>query len=627
MQRRSHILISIYALTLAMMGYLMMMKVSKSNMDINVVITEIVMPFLYMLVLFVISTVLFKHSKQSPSLIYAIISLLGIGLVGLSHHEVSTSTSVLFINIVASVVLACCCMMWITKELRGLHNMLFRHQRLAWIALGMSQVQYIIFIVTPVILRGDSWQLDLIFSTYALWMLAIIGAIHHLGQVQHTVLTIRQWLHYSLFSLLPVVVGGILCALVFGNKLKTQDYGMIMMIAYGLCILCPFLKEKLERDRTVTFLPITPNYSERLSQFGNALVKVEHLHQLESMLVEEIRSVLMYSEVAIVEYDRKNEMTSIRSGSITMTEAEMKRWIQFELTNHELTILKDYQFLQLYTYADWHLFLIMGTDQGRKKLHAPEAQYIKAICLYVSIAYEKLLLIEGLVEQMEQVLRHNSKASPKLVQLVFNISEQERRKLSLELHDTALQTQLVWHRSLQGVLSDWSDLPQQARAELSQIGEGMLDVIYQIRETCTDLRPFITQGQGIIEPLQELIRLFQLRENFVIHFDGSQFTHELPLDDLITIYRIIQELLNNTSKHADAKRVEIVLYSTAERINLFYQDDGVGMDLEQWNSSSQHIGLTGITERAYGLGGEVEFRSKPREGFACELVYHVSAVY
>lgn len=624
MQRRSHILIPIYALALAMMGYLMAMKVFKADPNINIAITEIVVPFLYMIVLFVIGVSLSKPSKLNPSLMHVTISLLCVGLVGLSHLEASTSTGAFFINVAASLVLVVCFISWMNKELRVLYNLLHDHKGLAWIALGTSQVQYIIFIVIPVALLGFSWQLDLLFSTYTLWMFAIIGCIHQLGQVQHRLFTIKQWLHYSLFSLLPIVAGGILCALVFGNKLKLQDYGIMMIIAYGLCILCPFLKDKLERDRRLIFLSITPNYSEALSQFGNALVKVEHLHQLESMLVKEICSVFMNSEVAIVQYDDKKETTTIRAGSITMTEIEMQRWLQFELTNHDLTILKDYQFLQLYSYADRHLFLIMGTNQGTKKLHAPEVQYIKTICLYVSIAYEKLLLIEGLVEQMEQVLSHNSKSSPKLVQLVFNISEQERRKLSLELHDTALQTQLVWHRSLQGVLSDWNDLPEQVAAELTKIGEGMLDVIYQIRETCTDLRPFITQGQGIIEPLQELIRLFQLRENFVIHFDGSHFSHELPLDDLITMYRIIQELLNNTSKHASASWVEIVLNSSAEEITLSYQDDGLGMDLEEWSSSSQHIGLTGIMERAYGLGGEVRFRSKPGQGFFCELVYHVS---
>ncbi|MNI49183.1 Sensor histidine kinase ComP [compost metagenome] len=87
---------------------------------------------------------------------------------------------------------------------------------------------------------------------------------------------------------------------------------------------------------------------------------------------------------------------------------------------------------------------------------------------------------------------------------------------------------------------------------------------------------------------------------------------------MLTIFRIVQELLRNAGKHAKASNIMISLEQKTG-IRLTYKDDGVGLKLEDLNDSYQHMGLSGIKERVHSLEGRIDFKSEMGNGLEVSI--------
>jgi signal transduction histidine kinase len=93
-------------------------------------------------------------------------------------------------------------------------------------------------------------------------------------------------------------------------------------------------------------------------------------------------------------------------------------------------------------------------------------------------------------------------------------------------------------------------------------------------------------------------------------FEAGGLTGEIET----TLYRIVQEALNNIAKHARAKSAAVLLDRRIDRVSLIVEDDGVGFDVERQLRHHQRFGVTGMLERATLLGGTFDIESNPRAG-------------
>lgn len=174
--------------------------------------------------------------------------------------------------------------------------------------------------------------------------------------------------------------------------------------------------------------------------------------------------------------------------------------------------------------------------------------WLETITRYVSVLFDHFLLIEDLTKDLE--LAASKQVAPTwLLRFMFNLSENERKRLAQDLHDSALQEQIIWYRKLDFLLGERS-INGELREQLEQISEGLLDVIYQLRIICNELRPPALINEGLISSLETLFEFTQLRTNYQIYFESEGFTHKLDDEVLIGLYRIVQELLANAAKHS-----------------------------------------------------------------------------
>jgi signal transduction histidine kinase len=231
----------------------------------------------------------------------------------------------------------------------------------------------------------------------------------------------------------------------------------------------------------------------------------------------------------------------------------------------------------------------------------------------VTILYDNLHLIQDLMLRLETMVA--GRETPKwMLRLLFKLSEKERASLSSDLHDSVLQDLIIWYRKLESLHSR-NIFDSGIQSELVRIEEGLLDAIHQIRITCNELRPPFLLKMGLVQSLKSLFAYTGMFSNYEIRFAANQDEAALGEEQIIGLYRIVQELLNNATKHSNAATVEMELTEQLDGLCFTYSDDGVGMDMSAYENSFQHMGISGIEKRVLSLDGEMSIRTALKEGF------------
>lgn len=199
-----------------------------------------------------------------------------------------------------------------------------------------------------------------------------------------------------------------------------------------------------------------------------------------------------------------------------------------------------------------------------------------------------------------------------MAERLISAQEQERQKISRELHDDlgqTLTTHLIALRDLQSDLS----VPEEVVSEkLQNLHEQASEIFVKIRRLAHDLRPPVLDALGLKVAMKTYCAEFTRRTKLPITLEVDESIPELPDIYNITLYRVLQEALTNIIKHAEANHVWADLTLEDETITLTVQDNGHGFI--KGKTKSNGIGLTGLHERITLAGGKFKVSSSPARG-------------
>ena len=198
------------------------------------------------------------------------------------------------------------------------------------------------------------------------------------------------------------------------------------------------------------------------------------------------------------------------------------------------------------------------------------------------------------------------------LQNTIDAAEQERGRWARELHDETLQSLAVLRMRLASALREDSpdDLHETGQEAVEQID----DEIVKLRRLITELRPASLDTIGLEAALNALAQQHQQASEIQIdcEFELSREAEERPAPLLETaVYRLVQEALNNVSKHSQAQRAELKVRELPSQIEIEISDDGLGFEP---NLVREGFGLVGMRERATLLGGTLRVDSTPGSG-------------
>ena len=255
----------------------------------------------------------------------------------------------------------------------------------------------------------------------------------------------------------------------------------------------------------------------------------------------------------------------------------------------------------------------LGSDQPGG--FAPE--YVDIAC---EVAYSLAVAIQQarLFEHLHAGRERLRTLSRRLVE----VQEIERRRLAHELHDEIGQTLTAVKINLQAL---------QRREDIAALGPYLKDSIevveralQQVRNLSLDLRPSLLDDLGLIATLRWYVDRQAQWGGFAAQLVADPAQDRLPPELETTCFRVVQEALTNVMRHSQAKNVRVEVHQQDAELVLRVCDDGVGFDVQAALEDAMRgasLGLLGIQERIWQVGGQITIKSAP--GCGTEIYAHL----
>jgi signal transduction histidine kinase len=206
-------------------------------------------------------------------------------------------------------------------------------------------------------------------------------------------------------------------------------------------------------------------------------------------------------------------------------------------------------------------------------------------------------------------LRRKEIIRKKTIETIIHTEEKERKRIASDLHDGIGPLLSAAKLYFQAYIDSKDTL---SRSEIELKTKNIIDnAISDISRISHNISPQILESYGLIAALENFIS--EISDN--IKFDlNLKKVNRFDLNNELTIYRTISELINNTIKHAKASVISINIFVSENMLNLVYEDNGTGFPVEEKMRAKQGMGLKNIENRINSLKGNINFESKQGVG-------------
>jgi PAS domain S-box-containing protein len=218
------------------------------------------------------------------------------------------------------------------------------------------------------------------------------------------------------------------------------------------------------------------------------------------------------------------------------------------------------------------------------------------------------------LEQSVLLLGKKREELESLTGKLIEAQEEECKRIARELHDDFNQRLAALSVELESMertpIAPPGPVARQLaaiRAQVGHLSDDLHDLAYR-------LHPSLLEHVGLEVALRDHVAEFTKRTGLPVTFDAREVPAMLSQEIATNLFRVMQESLQNVSKHAQATRVTVRLSGSSNGVGLSVRDNGKGFDLESKNARVKGLGLVSMQERARGLGGFLRIHSLPSNG-------------
>lgn len=210
-----------------------------------------------------------------------------------------------------------------------------------------------------------------------------------------------------------------------------------------------------------------------------------------------------------------------------------------------------------------------------------------------------------------------NEAPEDLSRQLLNAQEEERRRISRELHDETGQGLMVLRFQLEMLASDAKG--HEEKAKIQESLELLDRTIEGLRRTIARLSPRVLEELGLLAGIRREAQVVSRHMGIEGDLQLPEEIQPLSRELEVAIYRSVQEALHNIAKHSQAHRFSVKLEIGSSKVTVQIEDDGVGFSPK--TARDRGFGLEGMRERAAALGGSVSVRSGQEKGTRIRLVF------
>jgi PAS domain S-box-containing protein len=210
---------------------------------------------------------------------------------------------------------------------------------------------------------------------------------------------------------------------------------------------------------------------------------------------------------------------------------------------------------------------------------------------------------------MQEQLRH-------LSYQMLQAQEEERKRISRELHDEITQTLVGINVHLETLVREAMVNPKGLKKKIARTQRLVERSVNIVHRFARKLRPTLLDDLGLIATLHSSMKDFMKRTGIRVHFTTFAGVEQLSSARRTVLYHVVQSALTNVAQHADASRVKVSIRILAGAVHLEVSDNGKSFEVEQvlHAKRNQRLGLLGMRERVEMVGGSLSVESRPAQG-------------
>ncbi|HJX31734.1 MAG TPA: sensor histidine kinase, partial [Thermodesulfobacteriota bacterium] len=257
-----------------------------------------------------------------------------------------------------------------------------------------------------------------------------------------------------------------------------------------------------------------------------------------------------------------------------------------------------------------------------KKLSLPLVEFLESMSPLIGEAINRF--------NLEDELRESENRLRFLSSQLLTVQEDERKRISAELHDDIAAKLAAIKFSLEKNLINGRKADDEAIQSVKGIISMVVDTISSTRRIMINLRPSMIDDLGILATLNWFCREFeQIFTTIRVEKQINIKENEIPENLKIVIFRIVQEGMNNIAKHSGANHVALILEKINDVFTLSIEDNGLGFDAENKTPESEKLqgfGLVNMEERARFSGGDFSIKSLKGKGTFLKITWPLKSM-
>ena len=548
---------------------------------------------------------------------------------GILYHELDASLYLLTILLTVFIVLA---IFHLIQGFRQATNPRQRN-RIGYLLAAISM--WILFVVTNFVPSLANYSIDHIGNIANALIISYAILRFHLLDIR---LVVRRALAY--FVLTIALSGVYIGVILLGHRLAPeQPLYMILLLGSGLVLLMALLTRPLMYVIQVTvdrlFYREAYEYRQILLSFSSKMGNILNLNELASEMLSAITRAMHLTQVRLLLEDNDSgdftpqftypEVEDEPSAELRFSaDSAIVTWLKKEANPLSLEQINNIPELKALWQTEKESLITSNLEflfpiKSRGKLIGILALGIKQsnalyshddIELVMSLASQAGIMIEN--ARILDILKNQQHRVERLLNQVVLAQEEERKRISIDLHDSVAQWLVAASYSAQTcsqLLSGNGNVV--ALKELAAMESTITKSLKELRRVVIGLRPPALDELGLTHALRQSLNDLKI-EGLRCRFSEMGIPLRLPSSTEIAVYRVVQEALSNIRKHAEATKVSIRLLFLKDKLSVEIRDDGKGFNLSQTLNSAisvGHVGLLGMKQRAEMLGGEIKIRT------------------
>ena len=235
------------------------------------------------------------------------------------------------------------------------------------------------------------------------------------------------------------------------------------------------------------------------------------------------------------------------------------------------------------------------------------------LTLVLFFYFSRKKIVKIAVEKKNQELHYQKE----ILQSVIQTQEEERMRIAQDLHDD-ISSKL----NIVSLNTHLLKTPNLSEAEFEEITNNIVGLtakaLENSRRIAHDLLPPVFEKFGLHAAVEELVLEFSTAKNVQINYENELDFSALEVNKQLHIFRILQELLNNSMRHGKATHISITFVSKNQQDTCIYTDNGVGFNTNSENKK-RGIGMQNIESRVNFLGGNINVQSEINKGVQIEF--------